>query len=101
VPYRLEVHHLTYERLGWEQPDDLLVLCERCHAVLHGRQPPKNRSGLGPRHLSRVQLIAAYRRATADNLNARTAAAAAARLNLLTAGDPLPNGRKRVPVLVK
>ncbi len=29
---RLEVHHLTYKNLGNEQPDDLLVLCHRCHS---------------------------------------------------------------------
>lgn len=28
---RLEVHHRTYERLGHEEPDDLIVLCSRCH----------------------------------------------------------------------
>jgi len=28
---RLEVHHRTYERLGHELPDDLVVLCDRCH----------------------------------------------------------------------
>ena len=28
---RLEVHHLTYERLGHEADDDLLVLCHDCH----------------------------------------------------------------------
>lgn len=34
--YRLEVHHLTYERLGREHPDDLIVLCRACHAAQHG-----------------------------------------------------------------
>jgi len=29
--YRLDVHHKTYERLGFERPDDLLVLCHKCH----------------------------------------------------------------------
>jgi hypothetical protein len=29
----LNVHHRTYERLGNEQPDDLTVLCEDCHAT--------------------------------------------------------------------
>jgi len=29
----LQVHHLTYRRLGSEKPDDLLVLCERCHEI--------------------------------------------------------------------
>lgn len=34
--YRLEVHHLTYERLGQELDDDLIVLCDRCHCEQHG-----------------------------------------------------------------
>lgn len=34
--YRLEVHHLTYERIGHEHPDDLIVLCPACHADVHG-----------------------------------------------------------------
>ena len=34
--YRLEVHHLTYERVGHEHPDDLIVLCPACHAAAHG-----------------------------------------------------------------
>ncbi len=28
----LEVHHLRYDRLGYEEPEDLLVLCPPCHA---------------------------------------------------------------------
>jgi 5-methylcytosine-specific restriction endonuclease McrA len=31
----LNVHHLTYERLGNEDPDDLIVLCESCHENRH------------------------------------------------------------------
>jgi hypothetical protein len=31
----LHVHHLTYERLGDEHDDDLLVLCARCHLDIH------------------------------------------------------------------
>lgn len=27
----LDVHHLTYERLGHERADDLIVLCRSCH----------------------------------------------------------------------
>jgi hypothetical protein len=27
----LEVHHLTYERLGHERDEDLEVLCQPCH----------------------------------------------------------------------
>lgn len=32
---RLEVHHRTYDRLGKERPDDLIVLCDRCHRRQH------------------------------------------------------------------
>lgn len=31
----LHVHHRTYERRGWEQPDDLIVLCKDCHERFH------------------------------------------------------------------
>jgi 5-methylcytosine-specific restriction endonuclease McrA len=33
---RLDVHHNTYERYGDESAIDLTVLCEKCHALLHG-----------------------------------------------------------------
>jgi len=36
---RLQVHHLNYDRLGHERPDDLLVLCEDCHIALHTGLP--------------------------------------------------------------
>ena len=32
---RLEVHHLTYERLGEERLEDLVTLCQRCHSTAH------------------------------------------------------------------
>ncbi len=32
---RLDVHHRTYERLGCEAADDLVVLCSLCHALEH------------------------------------------------------------------
>jgi len=32
----LEVHHNTYDRLGQEDPTDLVVLCSRCHRTHHG-----------------------------------------------------------------
>src|SRR5580765_3800863 len=31
-PYGLQVHHLTYARLGCELDSDLVVLCRWCHA---------------------------------------------------------------------
>ena len=33
----LAVHHVTYERLGHEDIDDLLTLCSDCHMTLHNR----------------------------------------------------------------
>lgn len=32
----LQVHHLSYERLGMELDSDLLAVCESCHRALHG-----------------------------------------------------------------
>jgi 5-methylcytosine-specific restriction endonuclease McrA len=34
----LEAHHRTYDRQGAETPEDLTVLCSRCH-LWHHRQP--------------------------------------------------------------
>jgi 5-methylcytosine-specific restriction endonuclease McrA len=33
---QLQVHHLTYARLGRERAADLMVLCRTCHAAEHG-----------------------------------------------------------------
>jgi hypothetical protein len=32
---RLQVHHLSYEHLGDEQPADLVALCVTCHWTIH------------------------------------------------------------------
>ena len=32
---KLQVHHNSYRNLGHEPPEDLTVLCERCHAIFH------------------------------------------------------------------
>jgi hypothetical protein len=34
---RLNVHHKTYERRGCEEPNDLIVLCQDCHAKFHDK----------------------------------------------------------------
>lgn len=35
--YNLNVHHLTYDRVGGdEEPDDLIILCKKCHMSEHG-----------------------------------------------------------------
>lgn len=38
----LDVHHRTYERLGCELPEDLIVLCRPCHSLFHGKLPRKD-----------------------------------------------------------
>ena len=33
----IHVHHLTYDRYGGdEEPEDLIILCARCHMIEHG-----------------------------------------------------------------
>jgi 5-methylcytosine-specific restriction endonuclease McrA len=32
---RLDVHHKTYARLGYELPKDLIALCRPCHETEH------------------------------------------------------------------
>jgi hypothetical protein len=31
----LHVHHRTYQRLGREREEDLIVLCKECHSLFH------------------------------------------------------------------
>lgn len=38
----LNIHHLSYERLGNELPTDLVVLCKLCHFSFHNGNIPKN-----------------------------------------------------------
>lgn len=40
---RLQVHHLTYERVGNELLTDLKVLCESCHEKVHNIFPSKRK----------------------------------------------------------
>jgi hypothetical protein len=38
---KLNTHHRTYERIGHEDDGDLIVLCEKCHALFHGKLSPE------------------------------------------------------------
>jgi 5-methylcytosine-specific restriction endonuclease McrA len=38
-PHHLEVHHITYERRGYELLEDLIVLCRSCHQAHHDSLP--------------------------------------------------------------
>lgn len=37
----LDVHHNTYQRIGDERPEDLVVLCKLCHRRHHMKQRPE------------------------------------------------------------
>lgn len=39
IKHKLQVHHLTYERLGNEKDEDLKVLCWACHEREHKLRP--------------------------------------------------------------
>lgn len=34
-PDKIQAHHRTYERLGYERPEDITVLCDECHERHH------------------------------------------------------------------
>jgi len=36
IDRKLNVHHLHYNTIGREQPCDVLLLCRRCHKIVHG-----------------------------------------------------------------
>jgi hypothetical protein len=36
VPGTVQVHHLTYKRIGSELDVDLIAVCDRCHRAMHG-----------------------------------------------------------------
>lgn len=48
---RLEVHHLTYERLGHEDPEDLQVVCPPCHVVADAERESETQHDLTYRRL--------------------------------------------------
>lgn len=31
----LQVHHMTYKRVGKEDPRDVLIVCDSCHKFIH------------------------------------------------------------------
>jgi 5-methylcytosine-specific restriction endonuclease McrA len=47
----LEVHHLTYERLGHEDPSDLQVLCPPCHITADAERAEETKDDLAYRRL--------------------------------------------------
>lgn len=41
----VDLHHLTYDRLGWELLTDLAPFCRDCHRKLHRMDPDAGRKG--------------------------------------------------------
>ena len=42
-PNGLQIHHLTYDRVGHESLEDLIAICPRCHMEIHkitGKRKP-------------------------------------------------------------
>ena len=61
-----QVHHKTYKNVGHEEPEDLILLCGRCHEIEHGlikikktkKAIPKNQtSKKGKKRLRRKQRL--------------------------------------------
>jgi hypothetical protein len=77
----LDVHHISLERLGAEEPRDLVVLCRACHQLHHAEhgRPPR------PHHAERPRPSRAARRRSAPSPSPRpmTGAASAARAGWL------------------
>lgn len=48
----LQLHHQTYERLGHEELDDCVPLCERCHTLFHKALKARQITSLKPDFLS-------------------------------------------------
>ena len=44
----LQVHHITYERLGQEKMGDLVTLCKKCHKRLHEPKENKPQKEIAP-----------------------------------------------------
>ena len=39
---KIHIHHLTYENIGDEKNEDLMLLCENCHNKIHHRGKKKS-----------------------------------------------------------
>lgn len=56
-PNKLQLHHITYERLFNERAEDLKLLCPRCHQKEH-KLPPKRKSRIKANNVHKVRLKA-------------------------------------------
>lgn len=52
---KLEVHHITYDRLGRERPTDVVTVCDKCHKEIH--RMTKRGCNLDQAHISLYKLL--------------------------------------------
>ena len=52
----LHIHHLTYDNIGNEEPEDLEILCAPCHRKEHGIEKKRVRNGHKKRVPKKVRL---------------------------------------------
>jgi hypothetical protein len=44
--HKLQVHHIHYDNIFNEEPDDLIILCSRCHMKEHNIKRHRNKSNI-------------------------------------------------------
>lgn len=83
----LQVHHLTYARIGRERKTDLIVLCRSCHERRHHIKHEDDMLDFNTRqpagrleYLMDQALLAAHRKSEAERLATRTPRIGASRL---------------------
>lgn len=54
-----QVHHVNYDRLGQEEPEDLVVLCGLHHMELHGKKPKKKVVRVKRKKLTKIEKLKA------------------------------------------
>lgn len=57
---KLQVHHITYDRLGEELPADVVTVCDGCHICIH--ELPKSGTPLEKAHLIHRDRMSEYGR---------------------------------------
>ena len=54
--HNLHIHHRTYVRVGMENLNDLIVLCERCHGKFH-ETVGRNQGPSGPQGVREIAAL--------------------------------------------
>jgi len=78
APPQAAVHHLTYERIGREELDDLLAVCQPCHDYLSGMTDHDPVQLTPTEHVDWICEVVRLMIASGWKVDARTATAATA-----------------------